>query len=187
MSARKPLTAEQKAKRAAYMREWSKNNEDYKAYRREYRQKNRDHINTITNAVLAEKRTDPEWMARDRERKTRWRANYRAKFTDAEWKERNRIRAAKYRCPEKRREMHLVAKFGLTQADWDAMFIAQGNACAICGSSEPKSKHGWHTDHCHTTGKVRGILCGHCNHILGRAFDNTTILKSAIKYLENAG
>ena len=38
-------------------------------------------------------------------------------------------------------------------------------------------------DHCHETGKIRGILCHLCNNLLGNARDNTTILASAIDYL----
>lgn len=38
----------------------------------------------------------------------------------------------------------------------------------------------WHTDHCHTTGKVRGILCGWCNTALGKFQEDPNILKSAI-------
>jgi hypothetical protein len=39
-------------------------------------------------------------------------------------------------------------------------------------------------DHCHTTGKIRGLLCSKCNPALGAFNDNIEILNSAIKYLK---
>jgi len=42
-------------------------------------------------------------------------------------------------------------------------------------------------DHDHQTGKVRGLLCGFCNALIGYAKDDISILKSAIKYLTKKG
>jgi len=64
------------------------------------------------------------------------------------------------------------------------MFAAQGSVCAIClGSSPNKGGQDWVVDHCHTSLKVRGILCHHCNILLGGAKDNPTTLSAAITYL----
>lgn len=46
------------------------------------------------------------------------------------------------------------------------MFESQGKACAICRSETTRGQ-GWHTDHSHDTGEVRGILCHDCNVALG--------------------
>jgi Recombination endonuclease VII len=70
-------------------------------------------------------------------------------------------------------------------ADFDAMFAQQGECCAICKTTEP-GHHGWAIDHCHTTGKVRGILCQKCNPMLGYARDQIAILEAAIDYLMRA-
>ena len=67
----------------------------------------------------------------------------------------------------------------------DAMLAAQGGRCAICGTDEPGGT-GWHTDHCHVTGRVRGILCHHCNVGLGCFKDNPEFMREAIKYLEES-
>lgn len=84
---------------------------------------------------------------------------------------------------ERRRANDLRRKYGITVADWDALFIAQGGSCAICKTQEPPLKKGWHTDHCHETGKVRGILCSRCNQMLGLSLESETTLQSAIGYL----
>ncbi len=61
------------------------------------------------------------------------------------------------------------------------MYANQKGLCAICKDAVDLSAH---LDHDHETGKPRGILCGMCNHMLGHARDNTTILAYAIEYLK---
>jgi len=59
-----------------------------------------------------------------------------------------------------------LRKYGITLEQWEALFDRQGRTCAICRRTEANG-HGWHTDHCHATGKVRGILCHDCNFAIG--------------------
>lgn len=75
-------------------------------------------------------------------------------------------------------------KYGITVEHRDAMLVNQNGQCAICCTDTPPTVSGWHVDHCHSRGKVRGILCQHCNNMLGMAKDDIQILKNAIKYLE---
>ncbi len=84
---------------------------------------------------------------------------------------------------ERRRIRRLEVKYGLTPEQYAALFEAQGCCCSICKSDKPGSKSGWHVDHCHSSGKVRGILCARCNIMLGNAKDSEAILTSAIAYL----
>lgn len=78
----------------------------------------------------------------------------------------------------------LAAKYGLTRMDYEAMKKAQGNACKICRISfEEESPV---VDHNHQTGKVRGLLCGHCNTGLGFFQDQPAALRAAVHYLETA-
>ena len=58
------------------------------------------------------------------------------------------------------------SKYGLSTPAWEEMFTNQNRTCAICGTADPGAA-GWHTDHDHKTGEVRGILCANCNLKLG--------------------
>lgn len=75
--------------------------------------------------------------------------------------------------------------YGLTPEQWWGIFEGQNLACNIC-KSETTAGRGWHTDHCHSTNKVRGILCYHCNLLLGMAKDSIDTLEKAIAYLKNS-
>ena len=85
------------------------------------------------------------------------------------------------------RECHVwenrFSLYGITKAEFDAMLAAQGNRCGICGTDTP-TLQGWHVDHDHENGKVRGILCKNCNVMLGCAKDNPDILRAGSTYLE---
>jgi hypothetical protein len=70
-------------------------------------------------------------------------------------------------------------RYGITVSDRDAMVAAQGGGCAICGR-EMKPPH---VDHCHETGKIRGILCRSCNSGLGQFHDSAELLLLAVLYL----
>lgn len=86
-------------------------------------------------------------------------------------------------------------RFGITREEFDALFIAQGERCAICLGDDPGSAF-WSVDHDHaccpgsekTCGKcIRGILCARCNHALGHARDSVEVLSAMIAYLGNHG
>src|ERR1700752_3260476 len=85
---------------------------------------------------------------------------------------------------DKRKEYKLKTRYGITTKEWEEMFSAQERNCAICRSSDPKSKCGCDTVHCHSTGRVRGILCHPCNVMIGQAEDNIETLSNAITYLK---
>jgi hypothetical protein len=83
------------------------------------------------------------------------------------------------------RERHLVRKYGVDLATYADMLKAQNNLCAICAAPESSQHKGvFHIDHCHATGKVRGLLCRGRNHMLGVVGDDPLILARAIRYLE---
>lgn len=81
-----------------------------------------------------------------------------------------------------------LRKYGLTPETYEALSNEQKGNCAICGLNENSiNQRGTHyrlaVDHCHDTGKVRGLLCSNCNTALGLFKDNPMFLNSAIKYL----
>ena len=77
----------------------------------------------------------------------------------------------------------LLRKYGIDVDDYDRMVESQNNKCKICGTDEPRGIGGWKVDHCHSTGKVRGLLCNNCNLGLRYFKDNTKSLQAAIEYL----
>lgn len=81
-------------------------------------------------------------------------------------------------------DLRLQRKYGITEQQKQEMILKQDNKCLICETSFDDVGHTPHVDHCHDTGRVRGILCRSCNTGLGKFFDNIERLKSAIEYLE---
>lgn len=86
--------------------------------------------------------------------------------------------------PEYRRVWRLGNKYGITADEYTRMVAAQGGGCAICGATECDDGRRLHVDHCHETGKVRGLLCAACNHGLGKFRDSPLLLRRAVEYLE---
>jgi hypothetical protein len=95
-------------------------------------------------------------------------------------------------------EYYIKVKYGISEQDYWALYEAQGGVCAICHKVEttkrnPSVNYKNSTvrrlciDHDHKTGIVRGLLCNHCNSILGHALDDATTLASAINYLSKNG
>lgn len=72
-------------------------------------------------------------------------------------------------------------KYNLSKEDVQAMYLEQLGKCWICQISFLFSEI--QIDHCHKSGKVRGLLCKHCNWLLGHAKDNPNTLARAIEYL----
>ncbi len=78
----------------------------------------------------------------------------------------------------------------MTLEQYRQMFEQQGGVCAICKQPEEgidsrtKQRKNLHVDHCHKTGKVRGLLCGKCNVTLGQVGESIDRLQALIDYLE---
>lgn len=76
-------------------------------------------------------------------------------------------------------------KYGVTQEIFEALLAAQSYQCAICAVQLTSDRFSLRPqiDHCHATGKVRGILCSKCNTALGSFGDQEEILLKAVQYL----
>ena len=84
--------------------------------------------------------------------------------------------------PLKYKNYHLKRYFGITLDDFQKMKEAQGNVCKIC-----KKTNGYKdlaVDHCHASGKIRGLLCENCNKGLGMFHDTPELFEAAINYLK---
>jgi Autographiviridae endonuclease VII len=77
-------------------------------------------------------------------------------------------------------------KYGITIEQRDQLFRGQGSRCGCCGSLDGGPAYGWAVDHCHATGKVRGVVCSSCNTMLGFAKDSAERLQAGINYLNKA-
>lgn len=87
---------------------------------------------------------------------------------------------------DERKNSFYLARYSISLNDAIELLNKQHGLCKICSSSislKVKAKNGGHVDHCHTTGKVRGILCSQCNTGLGHFKDNVLNLQKAIEYL----
>lgn len=79
----------------------------------------------------------------------------------------------------------LIDRYGITTEEKNWMILSQGGRCAICRTNHPGNSWGWHTDHNHETGEVRGILCLNCNLVVGKVENGWDVEVPAVtKYLE---
>lgn len=85
----------------------------------------------------------------------------------------------------KARARHLEDKYNLTLEEYESRVVAQRHRCAICGVDELQVLNKrLYVDHCHSTGKVRGLLCHMCNSGLGYFKDDVELLDLAKLYLQ---
>lgn len=95
------------------------------------------------------------------------------------------LRISKLRDPESVRDTRLRNQFGITAHEYDEQLELQGGGCAICRTDiESNGGRRLAVDHCHNSGRVRGILCSECNLGLGKFKDDPILLSRAIEYLQ---
>lgn len=83
------------------------------------------------------------------------------------------------------RRYRLEKLYGLAEADFAALAERQNNSCAICRKHVTDPSH-FHVDHCHASGRVRGLLCGRCNQGIGLFREDPEIMQNAARYVQNA-
>lgn len=87
-------------------------------------------------------------------------------------------------CSEESRVTRLRNDFGLSVAEYDALWDACRGRCEICQRTSEELPRRLCVDHCHETGEVRGLLCNGCNLAIGKLGDDLEALKRAVAYLE---
>lgn len=88
-----------------------------------------------------------------------------------------------------RRNRKLLLRYGVTPERYNELFREQGGVCTICGLPETAlSNNGaprqLAVDHCHKTGRVRGLLCGVCNRLIATFSDDPAMFRTIVSYLE---
>ncbi len=88
------------------------------------------------------------------------------------------------KCKKRRRSGELRRLYGITLEEYNRMLAAQDGVCWICKGIVTSKKGNLLVDHCHKTGKVRGLLCTKCNAGIGGLGDSIEMLERAIEYLK---
>ena len=113
---------------------------------------------------------------------------YRCKTCDNKarnkWREENPERAA-----YSLRNRRLKYQYGIDIPEYNKILEEQGGVCACCGRKEnnvmgPRRDWNFAVDHCHDTGRIRGLLCNDCNRGIGLLGDNVKGLEKALEYLK---
>lgn len=137
-----------------------------------------------------------EWKARNKDKVlaqvARWNAKNPGKRLQIakDWYHRNKERVAenqrrhKREFPDYKHDIYLKSLYGAPHGTYARLLAEQGEKCAICGATEPGRKlKRFHLDHCHDTGKIRGLLCGNCNTGIAHLQHSKEVFLSAMRYL----
>jgi hypothetical protein len=146
--------------------------EDRKRYNREYMKKWRaENPDKVKEQTKKRYLANPEAM---KEQGRLWHLNNpeKSKAQRKRWRDRNK---------ERRADQQLRTKYGITLEDKIRMIAAQGGVCATC--DEPIDETTGCMDHRHKPFKLREVLCGHCNKIVGFADEDPGILTDIAAYL----
>lgn len=102
------------------------------------------------------------------------------------WYERNRAAVIAYQRgyeDRTKRRSWLKTKYGMTPEEFDQMRDVQDGQCAICRGPQLEHYRYLDVDHCHATGRVRGLLCRRCNTVLGLTQEDVELLEAMKEYL----
>lgn len=173
------LSNSKNAKRA---RKWRASNpERAKALVKSYRKK---HPVAYKNRLKRWRKKNPDYDAA-------WRRDHRRECRDrsTRWRAENPEKARAVDHTPKAvlgRKIRRLAAYGLSVDDYERMLKRQKNKCAICRAPfEAKPyKNRPTVDHCHSSGKVRALLCHSCNIMLGAAKDSIAVLRQAVVFLQ---
>lgn len=100
--------------------------------------------------------------------------------------ERLRTLRKRQKNPLSAREAMLRSKYGITSSVYLDLALGQNNKCKICGHMPDPVGKPLSVDHCHVTGRIRGLLCQPCNTGLGLFKDDLSIIFRAVEYLKTS-
>ena len=129
------------------------------------------------------KKANKEYYEKNRER-----INQRSYQWFENNKSRHNLNAQKWRKknPVKTKASILKNQYGITMLQFEDLLKQQDHKCGVCKKPQSEMKKAFSVDHCHTTGKVRGLLCNNCNVAIGLLKVDSGIdnLQNAIKYVQ---
>jgi hypothetical protein len=109
-------------------------------------------------------------VVNNRKRVSKWQTNNPEKYSFQLWRS------------------SLKRKYNVTVDEYNEMLEAQNSVCAICFQPETSTYKGkvfrLAVDHCHSTEKIRGLLCRDCNQTLGKFNDDIQRFQNAVEYLQ---
>lgn len=130
---------------------------------REYNAKYQRRYNKLNPEV--NKKSTKAWIARNKEKIKEYQRN---------WRITNKDKTAGY---------DRKNRYGLTQDEYDLMYLNQLGLCVAC--HEPFGVRKPVVDHNHSTGKVRGLIHSKCNTAIGYIEKNKEKLQWWLEYIEN--
>lgn len=76
-------------------------------------------------------------------------------------------------------------RLGVSEEEYRRMYHEQGGRCGICRSRLYSKRYKrFAVDHCHTSGKVRGLLCTNCNTAIGLLKDDPVAIQRAAEWVK---
>lgn len=153
---------------------------------RRYRERNREKLNEKNkqyrkNNKEKVRESNDNWLDNNWDKKLEYAKRYRNKNGDS-CRERNREWYAANK--DRVKDRTLKRKYGITLETFNKMLDSQGGHCALCPATPQDQKNGTLVvDHCHNTGKIRGLLCNPCNTAIGLLKEDKEVLRKAIGYL----
>ena len=130
-----------------------------------------------------------KWRAQNKEKNAEYQKEYYKEYRkknaeklanqNKKWREANKEQDALVML-----KARLKRKYNLSIEEYKTLIESQNNSCKICGTHATNNIKGkLYIDHCHTTGKVRGLLCMKCNSALGLLNDNKKLVQNLLDYL----
>jgi len=107
-----------------------------------------------------------EWRNQNKEKRNESHKKWRSKNPDANKNSKRRYYKKHYK-RERHRSWERQGILNFSYEDYETLLESQNNCCLICGVSEETLNRPLAVDHCHTTGRVRGLLCDKCNFRVG--------------------
>ena len=179
-----PQTKEQKA---AYDKEYYIENKEAISVRVQIYQENNKEKRSAKAKEYREKNKEAikEYREKNKEQIAAYRKEYREK-NKVLIAEISQVWRNKPETKKALREYNRMVNYGLTPDRFNSMLKEQNNKCKLClvEFDELAFNYTLNVDHCHTTNKVRGLLCSLCNRGLGQFKDNIERLTQAINYLQ---